>query len=77
MNEGNAFIYHLEEGSSEELLAEYTELEEHGLLREKLVGIQCTALNASNWKTLGEKRVKFVWSPISNLLWKNCRCRFC
>ena len=42
MNEGNAFIYHLAEGSSEELLSEYTDLEEHGLLREKLVGIHCT-----------------------------------
>jgi len=68
MNEGNAFIYHLAEGSSEELLAEYTDLEEHGLLREKLVGIHCTALNTSNWKTLGKKGVKLVWSPLSNLL---------
>lgn len=68
MNEGNAFIYHLAEGTSEELLAEYTELEDHGLIRDKLVGIHCTALNANNWKVLGKKGVKFVWSPLSNLL---------
>ena len=68
MNEGNAFIYHLAEGTSEELLREYTDLEEHGLLREKLVGIHCTALNRNNWKTLGKKGVKLVWSPLSNLL---------
>ena len=68
MNEGNAFIYHLAEGSSEKLLGEYTDLEEHGLLREKLVGIHCNTLNRNNWKTLGKKGVKFVWSPLSNLL---------
>ena len=68
MNKGNAFIYHLAEGTSEGLLTEYTELEKHGLLRNKLVGIHCTALNPSNWKVLGKNKVKFVWSPLSNLL---------
>lgn len=68
MNKGNAFIYHLAEGTSEELLKEYTELETHGLIRDKLVGIHCTALNANNWKILGKNRVKLVWSPLSNLL---------
>ena len=42
MKEGNAFIYHLAEGTSEELLTEYTDLETHGLIRDKLVGIHCT-----------------------------------
>ena len=56
------------EGTSEELLTEYTELETHGLLRDKLVGIHCTALNPNNWKVLGKNKVKFVWSPLSNLL---------
>jgi 5-methylthioadenosine/S-adenosylhomocysteine deaminase len=68
MNQGNAFIYHLAEGTSEELIKEYTELETHGLLRDKLVGIHCTALNANNWKILGKNKVKVVWSPMSNLL---------
>ena len=68
MKEGNAFIYHLAEGTSEELLTEYTELETHGLIRDKLVGIHCTALNPSNWKVLGKNNVKLVWSPLSNLL---------
>lgn len=68
MNEGNAFIYHLAEGTSEGLLEEYTELKDHGLIRDNLVGIHCTALNANNWKELGKKGVKFVWSPLSNLL---------
>jgi len=58
----------LAEGRSEELLTEYTELETHGLIRDKLVGIHCTALNPSNWKVLGKNNVKLVWSPLSNLL---------
>jgi 5-methylthioadenosine/S-adenosylhomocysteine deaminase len=68
MNEGNAFIYHLAEGTSQELISEYSELEKHGLIRDKLVGIHCTALNADNWEVLGKNKVKLVWSPLSNLL---------
>ncbi|NOJ26830.1 MAG: hypothetical protein DA330_02315 [Nitrososphaera sp.] len=68
MTEGNAFIYHLAEGTSAKLHAEYDELSRYGLIRDKLVAIHCTALTAEHMKEMGRKKVKIVWSPLSNLL---------
>jgi len=68
MQNGNAFIYHLAEGTSEKLFEEYNELEQHNLILSKLVGIHCTALNSNQWKVMGNNNVKLVWSPLSNLL---------
>lgn len=64
MNEGNAFIYHLAEGSSEKLLGEYTDLEEHGLLREKLVGIHWTLWTAITGRHLAKKESNSFGPPL-------------
>jgi 5-methylthioadenosine/S-adenosylhomocysteine deaminase len=64
----NAFIYHLAEGTSTKLYAEYEDLKNYGLIGKKLVGIHCTALNTAHFKFLGTKKARLVWSPLSNLL---------
>jgi 5-methylthioadenosine/S-adenosylhomocysteine deaminase len=68
MASGNAFIYHLAEGTSPQLINELVDLESHGLLREKLVGIHCVAFGQDQWKKMGKNKAKLVWSPLSNLL---------
>lgn len=68
MNEGNAFLYHLAEGTTPKLFEEYDELAKYGLIRDKLVAIHCTALTKDHFKEMGRKRAKIVWSPLSNLL---------
>ena len=68
LDSGNAFIYHLAEGTSLKLQEEYTDLESRDLLRDKLVAIHCTAITPAQWAKIGQHRVKFVWSPLSNFL---------
>lgn len=68
MNEGNAFLYHLAEGTTPKLFEEYDELAKYGLIRDKLVAIHCTALAKDHFREMGRKRAKIVWSPLSNLL---------
>lgn len=68
IRDGNAFLYHLAEGTSSEILEEYTELDRYDILSEKLVAIHCTALKQDHLKVLGRKKAKIVWSPLSNLL---------
>lgn len=68
VREGNAFLYHLAEGTTSEILEEYNELDRYDIISEKLVAIHCTALNQDHLKVLGRKKSKIVWSPLSNLL---------
>jgi 5-methylthioadenosine/S-adenosylhomocysteine deaminase len=68
VKEGNAFLYHLAEGTTSEILEEYAELDKYDILSEKLVAIHCTALKQDHFKVLGRKKTKIVWSPLSNLL---------
>ena len=68
MREGNAFLYHLAEGTSPKLHAEYDELDSHRLISDKLVAIHCTALAKGHFKSIGKKKTKIVWSPLSNFL---------
>ncbi len=68
VREGNAFLYHLAEGTTSEILEEYAELDRYDILSEKLVAIHCTALKQDHFKVLGRKKTKIVWSPLSNLL---------
>ena len=68
IRDGNAFLYHLAEGTTSEILEEYNELDRYDIISEKLVAIHCTALNQDHLKVLGRKKSKIVWSPLSNLL---------
>lgn len=68
IRDGNAFLYHLAEGTTSEILEEYSELDRYDIISKKLVAIHCTALNQDHLKVLGRKKSKIVWSPLSNLL---------
>ena len=68
IKEGNAFLYHLAEGTTSEILEEYSELDKYDIVSEKLVAIHCTALKQEQLEVLGRKKTKIVWSPLSNLL---------
>jgi 5-methylthioadenosine/S-adenosylhomocysteine deaminase len=68
IRDGNAFLYHLAEGTTAEILEEYADLDKYEILSEKLVAIHCTALKQDHLKVLGRKKAKIVWSPLSNLL---------
>jgi 5-methylthioadenosine/S-adenosylhomocysteine deaminase len=68
LESGNAFIYHLAEGTSPKLQEEYTDLESRGLLKDKLVAIHCIAITKAQWTKMGQHGVKLVWSPLSNFL---------
>lgn len=67
MAKGNAFLYHLCEGTAKKLLAEYKDLAEHDCLAPQLLGIHSTALTAKEFKQWGEHGGSVVWSPFSNL----------
>jgi hypothetical protein len=69
MEAGNAFLYHLAEGTDDRLLVEFDELRSAGCLRPQLLGIHSTALDAEQfgeWAQRGGGTV--VWSPLSNIL---------
>jgi 5-methylthioadenosine/S-adenosylhomocysteine deaminase len=68
IREGNAFLYHLAEGTTSDILEEYNELDRYDIISEKLVAIHCTALKEEHLKVIGRKKAKIVWSPLSNLL---------
>ena len=68
MRRGISYIYHLAEGTSENLLKEFYDLHSHNLVREKLIGVHCTALNSKALKVMGTNKAKLIWSPLSNLL---------
>jgi 5-methylthioadenosine/S-adenosylhomocysteine deaminase len=65
---GLAFIYHLAEGVDSALQKEFQFLDDHGCVRDGLVGIHSTALTDDDfrvWKQRGSGAI--VWSPFSNL----------
>jgi cytosine/adenosine deaminase-related metal-dependent hydrolase len=68
MAKGNAFFYHLAEGTRSKILVEYEELDKYGLVKDKLVAIHCTALSHAHFEKMGKKDAKIVWSPLSNFL---------
>jgi 5-methylthioadenosine/S-adenosylhomocysteine deaminase len=68
VRDGNAFLYHLAEGTTSDILEEYAELDRYNIISEKLVAIHCTALNQNHFEVLGRKKTKIVWSPLSNLV---------
>jgi hypothetical protein len=67
---GNAFLYHLCEGTDPKLLTgDYHTIQSHGLLETKWIGIHSTALGADQFKQWNgsAKPGSIVWSPFSNL----------
>jgi hypothetical protein len=64
---GDAFIYHLAEGTDPALLSEYSDLESHDVLAPRFVGIHCTALRDPQYAGWGPRGGSVVWSPFSNL----------
>jgi cytosine/adenosine deaminase-related metal-dependent hydrolase len=67
MMQGNAFLYHLSEGTDEGLLEEFWALKVHKCVDRQLVGIHSTALRDVELRQWGKKGGSIVWSPFSNL----------
>lgn len=67
MTDGNAFIYHLSEGTSPKLVEEWEALREHDCLQPGLVAIHATALKGPQFREWATHRGSIVWSPLSNL----------
>ncbi|MGH2556568.1 MAG: amidohydrolase family protein [Actinomycetota bacterium] len=69
MREGNAFIYHLAEGTDRKLVREFDDLEEAGCLQPRLLAIHATALGQNEFKRWAKAKQAggIVWSPFSNL----------
>jgi 5-methylthioadenosine/S-adenosylhomocysteine deaminase len=67
MHAGNAFIYHLCEGTDPTLVAEYDTMRDRDCLQPTLAAIHCTALGRPNYDEWAQKGGAVVWSPFSNL----------
>ena len=67
LEEGNAFLYHLAEGSDPKLIAEYDDVRDHGLLAPGFVGIHTNALHDPHYQEWAPRGGSVVWSPFSNL----------
>lgn len=67
LGEGHAFLYHLAEGTSDRLIADFEGCRSHGVLAPKFLGIHATALQApqfAEWRAFGGA---VIWSPFSNI----------
>lgn len=64
---GDAFIYHLAEGTDPALIAEYDALASGDVLAPRFVGIHCTALGDPQYAGWVPRGGSVVWSPFSNL----------
>jgi cytosine/adenosine deaminase-related metal-dependent hydrolase len=64
---GDAFVYHLAEGTDAALVSEYDALDTHGILAPRFVGIHCTALGDPQFAGWEPRGGSVVWSPFSNL----------
>ncbi|MEA2195538.1 MAG: 5-methylthioadenosine/S-adenosylhomocysteine deaminase [Solirubrobacteraceae bacterium] len=67
LDAGEAFIYHLAEGTDAALVAEYDALDTHEILAPRFVGIHCTALGDAQYAGWVPRGGSVVWSPFSNL----------
>ncbi|MGZ4201850.1 MAG: amidohydrolase family protein [Thermoleophilaceae bacterium] len=68
MLDGNAFIYHLAEGTDHAaLVGEYDKMRTTQCLLPRLGAIHCTALDNGNFSEWGPKGGSVIWSPFSNL----------
>jgi 5-methylthioadenosine/S-adenosylhomocysteine deaminase len=67
MKAGNAFIYHLSEGTDEALVDEYAKLRDEDCLQPTLCAIHCTALDRATFQAWAPHGGSVIWSPFSNL----------
>lgn len=67
MKHGDAFIYHLAEGTDAALIDEYAKLRAEDCLQPTLAAIHCTALRDVDYAEWAHKGGSVVWSPFSNL----------
>lgn len=64
---GDAFIYHVSEGTDPALIAEYTKLRDEDCVCAGLGAIHCTALGDTNFQDWSPRGGSPIWSPFSNL----------
>ncbi|MDH3260487.1 MAG: amidohydrolase family protein [Acidimicrobiia bacterium] len=67
MAAGNAFLYHLAEGTDPHLREEFRACDTAGCTQSRFVAIHATALRAADFRKLGRAGASIVWSPFSNL----------
>jgi cytosine/adenosine deaminase-related metal-dependent hydrolase len=67
LQDGDAFIYHLSEGTDPALRAEYEAMGSRGCIAPRFVGIHCTALGDPQFADWTPRGGSVVWSPFSNL----------
>ena len=67
LKDGDAFIYHLSEGTDPALVSEYTKLRDEHCVAKGLGAIHCTALAEANFDDWGSRGGAVIWSPFSNL----------
>jgi cytosine/adenosine deaminase-related metal-dependent hydrolase len=67
LDDGDAFIYHLSEGTDPALRAEYEAMGSRGCIASRFVGIHCTALGDPQFADWTPRGGSIVWSPFSNL----------
>ncbi|HEX3318154.1 MAG TPA: amidohydrolase family protein [Solirubrobacteraceae bacterium] len=67
LQDGQAFIYHLSEGTDPKLWREFEDLREHDCLGPHLGAIHCTALDEPQYGEWRPKGGSVIWSPFSNL----------
>jgi len=67
LDAGHAFLYHLAEGTSDRLIADFEGCRGHGVLAPRFLGIHATALQPpqfAEWSAFGGA---VIWSPFSNI----------
>lgn len=67
-NETKSLPIHLAEGVDEKSRQEFITMQEKGLFRGETAIIHGTALGEKEFKEMGEKGTKLIWSPQSNLV---------
>jgi cytosine/adenosine deaminase-related metal-dependent hydrolase len=67
LDAGDAFVYHLSEGTDPLLRAEYEAMGAHDCIAPRFVGIHCTALGSEQFTDWYPRGGSIVWSPFSNL----------
>ena len=67
LDKGHAFLYHLAEGTSDRLIADFEGLRRHDVLAPKFLGIHATALHPEQFREWHQRGGSIVWSPFSNI----------
>jgi len=66
VDDKDAFIYHLSEGTADKLVNEFEDLKDNDCLNQRLIAIHCTALGETEFEAWNPEST-VVWSPFSNL----------